>query len=122
MTAACLQQAFLGGGQGVDTRGEHRLHRGRDLDARRTAAPGDSSPRAPSSTPVSTSDRTISSMKNGFPLARSTRKLFSGRQARIGAQQGLKEFRKALAGQRIQPQLVIIRPVPPFVLDIRGGR
>ena len=36
-------------------------------------------------------------------------------QARIGAQQGLKEFRKALAGKGIQTQLEVIRPVPPFV-------
>ena len=34
---------------------------------------------------------------------------------RVGAQQGLKEFREALAGKGIQTNLTIIRPVPPFV-------
>ena len=29
-----LQQPLPGGGKPVDTRSEHRLHRGRDLDAR----------------------------------------------------------------------------------------
>jgi hypothetical protein len=51
------------------------LHRGRHLGAGERPCKA-VAPAYPSSTAVSTNLRTISSTKNGFPLVRSTRKLF----------------------------------------------
>ena len=71
-----LQETLLGGGERVDAGGEHRLDGGRDLDARQWPRQPVVAARALEYA-RSTSARTISSAKNGFPLARSITKFFS---------------------------------------------
>ena len=57
-------------------------------------------------------------MKNGFPARAFHQEALQGRKARIGAQQGQKELRQALAGQRVKRQLVVVRSAPPWVLMV----
>ena len=70
-----FQQAFLDDGQGVDTGSQHRAHSGRDLNAREWPRQAVAAAGAFEHAGIEQA-RTISSTKNGFPLARSTRKLF----------------------------------------------
>ena len=77
-----LQEPLLLGRQAVDARRQHRLHRGGHLEAgegcARRYAPG-----APTSTPVSTRVRTLSSRKKGLPSVRAINSCVSG--ARLGS-------------------------------------
>ena len=54
----------------VDARRQHRLHRGRDLDGWQRPRQPIAASLADAGTPISTSARTLSSRKNGFPSVR----------------------------------------------------
>ena len=71
-------------------------------------------PRSPASAPVSTSVRTVSSRKNGLP--RFTSICVSGASPGSGAEQRRQQFRRALGGQGVEPELGVGRLAPPAVL------
>ena len=96
-----LQQALLGGGQRVDTRGEHRLHRGRDLDARERPRKAVVAARALEHANRPALARSLRRRTDSRWRAPSRSSLRVG-EIRVGAQQSLKEFPKALAGKGIQ--------------------
>ena len=64
-----LEEALVLRGEPVDARRQDRLDRGRDLD-RLDRLRQPVAPRSPASAFVSTSVRTLSSRKNGFPRSR----------------------------------------------------
>ena len=96
-----LQQALLGGGQRVDTRSEHRLHRGRDLDARERPRKAVAAARALEHAGIDQRSHDLFDEER-IPAGALHQEALQGRQTWVGAQQGLKEFRKALAGKGIQ--------------------
>ena len=96
-----LQQALFGGRQGVDARGEHRLHSGRDLDA--GERPREAVTAARPHEHAGTDQRPHDLFDEERIAAGALRQEgLQDRQTRVGAQQGLKELRKALAGEGIQ--------------------
>src|SRR5262249_55028503 len=42
------------------------------------------------------------------------------REIRVGAEEHLKQLRNILADERIKAELVVVRPIPPFVLEVRA--
>ena len=83
-------------------------------------APGDRRPGSPTSTPVSTRVRTLSSRKKGLPSVRAIRSCLSGCQAGVVPQQGLQECLGARRRQRVEPQLRVVGLAAPAVLVLRA--
>src|SRR5262249_14697019 len=113
-----MQQTLLGGGQRIDTRGEHRLHCGRDLGARERPRKAVAAARAFEHTGIDQHAHDLFN-KERIPTGALHQEALQARQTRVRAQQGLKELRKALTGKRVQMQLAGIRPAPPFVPKFR---
>ena len=89
---------LVGGGQRVDARSKDRLHGGRDLSARERLCKS-----------VAALERTRIDQRShdlfdeeGIPVGALRQEALQAVQAWVGAQQGLKEFREALAGKGIQ--------------------
>ena len=120
ITAAVWSSRFVLRRQPVDARRQHRLHRGRHLDRSGAAAPGDRRPRSPTSTPVSTRVRTLSSRKKGLPSVRAIRSRLERLQAGIVPQQRLQELVGARRRQRVEPQLRVVGLAAPAVLVLRA--
>src|SRR6516162_1673476 len=113
-----MKQALLGGGQRVDTRGEHRLHCGWDLGAGERSRKAVAAARALEHSGIDQHSHDLFN-KERIPTGALHQEALQGRQTRVGAHQGLKEFCKALTGKRVQMQQAVIRPVPPFVHILR---
>ena len=96
-----MQQALLGGGQRVDTRGEHRLHCGWDLGAGERSCEAIAAAGAFEHTGIDQNSHDLFN-KERIPTGALHQEALQGRQTRVGAQQGLKEFCEALTGKRVQ--------------------
>ena len=80
-----LQQVLLGGGQRVDTRGEHRLHRGRDLDARERPRKAVAAACALEHTSIDQRPHDLFDEER-IPAGALHQEALQGRQTRVGAQ------------------------------------
>ena len=101
MTAASCSRRLSAGGKRVDARGEHRLHGGRDLDAGERPRKAVAAARALEHAGTDQRPHDLFDEER-IPAGALHQEGSSGSQTRVGAQQGLKEFRKALAGKGIQ--------------------
>ena len=92
-----LQQVLVGSRQRVNTRSEDCLHRRRDLDSRRRPRKLVAAARA---LEHAGSDQPSHDLfgEERIPAGASYQEALEGGQRRVGAQQGLKELREALAG------------------------
>ena len=115
-----LEQALLLRRQPVDARRQHRLHRGRHLHGSAAAAPGDRRPASPTSTPVSTRVRTLSSRKKGLPSVRAISSCLSGARLGSSPSRACEECLGAGRGQRVEPQLRVVGLAAPAVLVLRA--
>src|SRR5580700_8912302 len=110
-----LQQALFGGGQLVDARGQHCLHRRRHVVTHER--PRQAVLAAAAFEHRAVDQRARNLFKEEWIAGGALdHKAFDGLDARIGAEQRLQEFGKALAGERVEAQLAVIRPALPFVL------
>src|SRR5208282_1996548 len=112
-----LQQAFLGGGQGIDTGGEHRPYCGRDLDAREWPRKAVVAAHALQHTGIDQRSHNLFDEER-IPAGALHHETLRDRQTGVGAQQSLKEIHKILTREGIQTYLVVIRLVPPFVAKL----
>src|ERR1700733_12325289 len=96
-----LQQVLLGGGQRVDTGGEHRLQGGRDLDVRKRPRQAVAAACAREHTSIDQRSHDLLDEER-ITAGALHQETFQGGQTRVGAQQGVKKFGEALAGKRIK--------------------
>src|SRR5262249_53948386 len=113
-----MKQALLGGRQRIDTRGEHRLHCRWDLAAGERPRKAVVAARALEHTGIDQHSHDLFN-KERIPTGALHQEALQARQTGVGAQQDLKELCKALTGKRVQMQLAVIRPAPPFVPKFR---
>ena len=116
-----LKQSPVGGGEAIESRGEHLLHRRRNLQA--SDRPHQSVVAALTSrVPVSTSARTLSSRKSGFPSVHSTRAARRDAKASFLPRRLVDQFVRALDRQRIDAELGVGGLPGPWMLMLGAKR
>ena len=113
-----LEEPLLLRRQPVDACRQHRLHRGRHLNGRQRLRQA-VGPRLAHQHPGLHQGAHALLQKEGVALGARNQELLEGCQAGIIAQQGLQELVSAGRGQRVEPQLRVVRLAAPAVLVLR---